>query len=238
MLREDRPVSDLLDADYTFVNARLALHYGIPSIYGSHFRRVRLTDENRHGLLGQGSFLTVTSRDSRTSPVIRGKWVLENLLGTPPPPPPPEVPALNEKAEEVRHLTMRQRIEAHSSNPACAGCHVRMDPIGFALENFDGVGRWRTTESGTAIEASAMLPDGTRFQGPVELRKALLSRPEQLAQTVTEKLLTYALGREVESSDMPAVRKILREAAPGYRWSSLISGVIESVPFQMRRSQP
>jgi hypothetical protein len=238
MLREDRPVSDLLDADYTFVNARLALHYGIPNVYGSHFRRVRLTDENRHGLLGQGSFLTVTSRDSRTSPVIRGKWVLENLLGTPPPPPPPEVPALNEKAEEVRHLTMRQRIEAHSSNPACAGCHARMDPIGFALENFDGVGRWRTTENGTAIEASAMLPDGTRFQGPVELRKALLSRPEQLAQTVTEKLLTYALGREVESSDMPAVRKILREAAPGYRWSSLISGVIESVPFQMRRSQP
>ncbi|MCZ6877194.1 MAG: DUF1592 domain-containing protein [Acidobacteria bacterium] len=239
MLREDHSVLDLLDADYTFLNERLARHYGIPNIYGSHFRRVRLADQNRHGLLGQGSFLTVTSRANRTAPVLRGKWVLENLLGTPPPPPPPEVPALNEKREEVQDLTMRQRIEAHRSNPACASCHAQMDPIGFALENFDGVGRWRTTEGGRTIDASGVLPDGTRFQGPAELRKVLLSRSEQVVQTVTEKLLTYALGREVESYDMPAVRKILREAAlSDYRWSFLIAGVIESVPFQMRRSQP
>ncbi len=239
MLREDRSVTDMLDADYTFVNQRLAEHYGIPDIYGSHFRRVTLTDENRRGLLGQGSFLLVTSRANRTAPVLRGKWVLENLLGTPPPPPPPNVPALNEKTGEIGNMTMRQRTEAHRANPVCASCHIRMDPIGFALENFDGVGRFRTTERGTAIDVSGELPDGTRFNGPVELRKALLERQEQLAQTVTEKLFTYALGREVEAYDMPAVRTILREAAPGgYRWSSLISGVIQSVPFQMRRSQP
>jgi len=238
MVREDRRLTDLLDADYTFVNQRLAEHYGIPDIFGSHFRRVTLADENRRGLLGQGSFLLVTSRNNRTAPVLRGKWVLENLLGTPPPPPPPDVPALNEKREEVQKMTMRQRTEAHRVNPACAACHVQMDPIGFALENFDGVGRWRTSEGGVAIDVSGEFPDGTRFDGPVELRKVLVGRQEQLAQTVTEKLLTYALGREVEAYDMPAVRKILREAAPGdYRWSSLISGVIESVPFQMRRSQ-
>lgn len=239
MLRENRSVTDILDADYTFVNQRLAEHYGIPDIYGSHFRRVTLIDENRRGLLGQGSFLLVTSRANRTSPVLRGKWVLENLLGTPPPPPPPEVPALNEKKGEIGNMTMRQRTEAHRANPVCASCHIRMDPIGFALENFDGVGRFRTTENGTALDVSGELPDGTRFNGPIELRKVLLGQQEQLAQTITEKLLTYALGREVEAHDMPAVRKILREAAPGgYRWLSLISGVIESVPFQMRRSQP
>jgi hypothetical protein len=239
MLREDRSVTDMLDADYTFVNQRLAEHYGIPDIYGSHFRRVTLIDENRRGLLGQGSFLLVTSRANRTAPVLRGKWVLENLMGTPPPPPPPDVPALNENRGEVGNMTMRQRTEAHRANPACASCHIQMDPIGFALENFDGVGQFRTTEGGTSIDVSGELPDGTRFDGPVELRAALLQRQDQLAQTVTEKLLTYALGREVEANDMPAVRKILREAAPGgYRWSSLITGVIGSVPFQMRRSQP
>ena len=239
MLREDRSVLELLDADYTFLNERLARHYGIPDIHGSHFRRVQLADQNRHGLLGQGSFLTVTSRANRTAPVLRGKWVLENLLGTPPPPPPPDVPALNEKREEVQDLTMRQRIEAHRSNPACASCHAQMDPIGFSLENFDGVGRWRATEGGETLDVSGVLPDGTRFQGPAELRAILLSRSEQVVQTVTEKLLTYSLGREVEFYDMPAVRKILREAAlSDYRWSSLIAGVIESVPFQMRRSQP
>ncbi|MEE8349151.1 MAG: DUF1592 domain-containing protein [Acidobacteriota bacterium] len=239
MLREDRPVADMLDADYTYVNQRLADHYGIPDVYGSHFRRVALVDENRRGLLGQGSFLLVTSRANRTAPVLRGKWVLENLLGTPPPPPPPNVPALDEKSADVGKMTMRQRTEAHRANPVCATCHVRMDPIGFALENFDGVGRFRTMESGTTIDVSGELFDGTRFNGPIELRQVLLERQEQLAQTVTEKLLTYALGREVEAYDLPAVRKILREAAPGgYRWSSLISGVIESVPFQMRRSQP
>jgi mono/diheme cytochrome c family protein len=238
MVREDRRVTDLLDADYTFVNQRLAQHYGIPNVFGSHFRRVTLRDENRRGLLGQGSFLLVTSRANRTAPVLRGKWVLENLLGTPPPPPPPDVPALEEKGGEVQKMTMRQRTEAHRANPACATCHVRMDPIGFALENFDGVGRWRTSESGATIDVSGELTDGTRFDGPIELREMLAGRQEQLAQTVAEKLMTYALGREVEAHDMPAVRKILREAAPeGYRWSSLISGVIESVPFQMRRSQ-
>ncbi len=238
MLREDRRVTDLLDADYTFVNQRLAEHYGIPNVYGSHFRRITLVDENRRGLLGQGSFLLVTSRANRTSPVLRGKWVLENLLGTPPPPPPPNVPALSEKNEDVQKMTMRQRTEAHRANPVCATCHVRMDPIGFALENFDGVGRWRTSEAGVAIDVSGEFPDGTPFDGPIELRRALVGRQEQIAQTIAEKLLTYALGREVKAHDMPAVRKILREAAPGgYRWSSLISGVIESVPFQMRRSQ-
>jgi hypothetical protein len=180
----------------------------------------------------------VTSRANRTAPVLRGKWVLENLLGTPPPPPPPDVPALNEKREDVQNMTMRQRTEAHRANPVCATCHVRMDPIGFALENFDGVGRWRTSEGGATLDVSGELTDGTRFDGPIELRKMLVDRQEQLAQTVAEKLMTYALGREVEAHDMPAVRKILREAAPdGYRWSSLIAGVIESLPFQMRRSQ-
>jgi len=239
MLREDRSVTDMLDADYTFVNQRLAEHYGIPDIYGSHFRRVTLADENRRGLLGQGSFLLVTSRANRTAPVLRGKWVLENLLGTPPPPPPPNVPALDEKSAQIGNMTMRQRTEAHRANPVCATCHLRMDPIGFALENFDGVGRFRTAESGIPLDVSGELTDGTRFTGPIELRKVLLDRQDQLAQTITEKLLTYALGREVEAYDMPAVRKILREAAPGgYRWSSLIYGVIESMPFQLRRSQP
>ncbi|MEE2822385.1 MAG: DUF1592 domain-containing protein [Acidobacteriota bacterium] len=239
MLREDRSVIDMLNADYTFVNQRLAEHYEIPDIYGSHFRRVVLTDENRRGLLGQGSFLLVTSRANRTAPVLRGKWVLEHLLGTPPPPPPPDVPALNEDRSATGNMTMRQRTEEHRSNPACASCHIRMDPIGFALENFDGVGRFRTMEGGEMIDVSGELPDGTRFNGPIALRKVLAGREQQLAQTITEKLLTYALGREVEPHDMPAVRNILREAEPrGYRWSSLISGVIQSVPFQMRRSKP
>ena len=239
MLREDRSVLDLLSADYTFLNERLARHYGIPNIYGSSFRRVTLRDENRRGLLGQGSILTVTSRVNRTSPVLRGKWVLANLLGTPPLPPPPEIPPLNEKRNEVGGLTMRQRMLEHQVNPVCANCHAGMDPIGFALENFDAIGRWRSSEGGVPIDASGTLLDGTPFEGPAGLQKVLLSRPQQFAQTVTKKLLTYALGRELEYYDAPTVRKILRESAPdGYRWSSLISGVIQSTPFQMRRSQP
>ena len=239
MLRQDRSVLDLLSADYTFLNERLARHYGIPNIYGSSFRRVTLRDENRRGLLGQGSILTVTSRVNRTSPVLRGKWVLANLLGTPPLPPPPEIPPLNEKRNEVGGLTMRQRMLEHQVNPVCANCHAGMDPIGFALENFDAIGRWRSSEGGVPIDASGSLLDGTPFEGPAGLQKVLLSRPQQFAQTVTKKLLTYALGRELEYYDAPTVRKILREAAPdGYRWSSLISGVIQSTPFQMRRSQP
>ena len=237
MLREDRSVLDLLSADYTFLNERLARHYGISDVYGSTFRRVTLRDENRKGLLGQGSILTVTSRANRTSPVLRGKWVLENLLGTPPLPPPPDIPALSERREEVGGLTMRQRMQEHQVNPACASCHAGMDPIGFALENFDAVGQWRNTEGGATIDASGTLPDGTQFEGPAGLRKVLLSRPEQFVQTATEKLFTYALGRELEYDDSPALRKILREAAPGgYRWSSLILGIIKSTPFQMRRS--
>ena len=238
MLREDRSVLDLLQADYTFLNERLARHYGIPNIFGNRFRRVTLADENRRGLLGHGSILTVTSIANRTSPVVRGKWVLENLLGTPPPEPPPNVPALKEQGEGGRTLTMREQMEQHRVNPVCASCHKLMDPIGFALENFDGVGQWRTTEAGAPIDASGVFPDGTRFQGAAELRKILLSHPEQIVHNVTEKLLTYAIGRGVEYTDAPAVRKILREAAPGnYRWSSLILGIVKSAPFQMRRSR-
>ena len=237
MLREDRSVLDLLNADYTYLNERLARHYGIPGVYGSSFRRVMLRDENRKGLLGQGSILMVTSRRNRTSPVLRGKWVLGSLLGTPPPPPPPDVPALNEKREQVGGLTMRQRMIEHQVNPVCASCHAQMDPIGFALENFDAIGKWRTTEGKAPIDASGVLVDGTRFEGPVGLRKVLLSSPQQFVQTVTEKLLTYALGRQLEYDDAPAVQKIVEEGAPSYRWSSLILGIIKSSPFQTRRSQ-
>jgi hypothetical protein len=227
-----------LNADYTFLNERLARHYGIPEVYGSTFRRVKLTDENRRGLLGQGSILMVTSRANRTSPVLRGKWVLGSLLGAPPPSPPPNVPPLNEDREQVGDLTMRQRMEEHRANPVCASCHVGMDPYGFALENFDAVGKWRTTEGSLPIDVSAVLVDGTRFEGPVGLRELLLSRPEQFFQNVTEKLLTYALGREVDSNDDPAVEKIVQEGvAGGYRWSSLILGIIKSTPFQMRRTE-
>ena len=237
-VREDRPAAELMTADYTFVNERLARHYGIPNVYGDHFRRVKVPDENRRGLLGQGSILTVTSRANRTSPVLRGKWVLDNVLGTPPPPPPPDVPALKESGADIQNLTMRQRTELHRANPVCASCHARMDPIGFALDNFNAIGQWRTADGSTPIDASGALADGTKFEGPEELLEALLVRPEQFAMTVTEKLLTYALGRDVESYDQPAIRTILREAAASeYRWSSLLTGIARSTPFQMRRSQ-
>ena len=238
IVREDRSVVDLLGADYTFLNERLARHYQIPNVYGSRFRRVTLNDEQRKGLLGQGSLLTVTSYNTRTSPVLRGMWLLENILGTPPPPPPPDVPSLKED-QDTEALTMRERMEQHRENPACAVCHRVMDPLGFALENFDAIGRWRTT-SGAAdapVDASGELPDGTRFDGPAELREILLSKREQFVETFTEKLLTYALGRGVEYSDRPAIRKIVREAAPDYRWSSLILSLVQSTPFQMRRSR-
>jgi mono/diheme cytochrome c family protein len=237
-LRTDRSVLNLLDANYTFVNERLARFYGIPNVYGSSFRRVPLNDERRRGLLGQGSILTVTSYPNRTSPTIRGKWLLENFLGTPPPPPPPNVPSLKEQTGSGNILTMRQRMEEHRKNPACAGCHFRMDPLGFALENFDGIGNWRRAEGNTPIDASGMLPDGSKFNGPAELRGILLKQPEQFVTTVTTKLLTYALGRGVEYYDAPAVRKIVRESRPDYRWSSLILGVITSVPFQMSTVSP
>jgi mono/diheme cytochrome c family protein len=240
-LREDRSVLDLLNADYTFVNERLARFYGIPNVYGAHFRRVSLDGhEERRGLLGQGSILTVTSYANRTSPTIRGKWLLTNVLGTPPPPPPPDVPSLKETPPNGKVLTMRERMEQHRSNAACAVCHAQMDPLGFALENFNGVGEWRTiSEAGSAVDASGVLPNGVKFNGPAELRKVLLSHPEQFANTVTDRLLTYAMGRGVEYYDQPAIRKITREAASNnYRWSSLILGIVNSVPFQMRMSKP
>ena len=236
IVREDRSVIDLLNANYTFLNERLARHYGIPNIYGSHFRRVTLSDDQRGGLLGQGSILTVTSYANRTSPTVRGKWVLENILGTPPPPPPPNVPSLKDTSE-AKALTMRQRMEQHRANPACAVCHTRMDPLGFALENFDALGKWRTTDVNALIDSSGTLPDGTKFHGPAELRKILLSKPDQFVTTVTEKLLTYALGRGIEYYDAPAVRKIMRESADSnYRWSSVVLGIVQSTPFQMRKS--
>jgi uncharacterized protein DUF1592/uncharacterized protein DUF1588/uncharacterized protein DUF1585/uncharacterized protein DUF1587/uncharacterized protein DUF1595 len=235
IVREDRSVVDLLDADYTFVNERLAEHYGIPNIHGSQFRRVTLSDENRRGILGQGSILAVTSYPTRTAPTLRGKWLLENILGTPPPPPPPNVPSLKDD-REANTLTMRKRMEQHRENPACASCHRLMDPLGFALENFDAIGMWRTNQGANPIDASGELPDGTKFQGPAELRQILLSKREQFVQTVSEKLLTYALGRGVEYYDMPAVRKIVHDAAPGeYKWSSIVLGIVRSAPFQMRK---
>jgi len=232
MLREDRSLLDLLRADYTFLNERLARHYGIPGIHGSQFRRVTLTNEERKGLLGQGSVLTVTSYPNRTSPTLRGKWLLENLLGSPPPPPPPNVPSLKED-KDVSLLTMRQRMERHQASPVCSSCHSRMDPLGFALENFDGLGRWRA-----GIDSSGVLPDGTKIDGPVGLRNVLLSKKDEFVTTATERLLTYALGRGVEAFDMPAIRKIVPDAGSGdYRWSSLIMGIVKSLPFQMRRAQ-
>jgi hypothetical protein len=240
IIHEDRSVIDLLDANYTFVNERLAKHYGIPNVYGSQFRRVSWPDDSpRRGLLGQGSILAVTSIATRTSPVQRGKWLLENVLGTPPNPPPANVPPLKENKSGDKQLSVRERMEAHRASPACAGCHKVLDPLGFALENFDAVGQWRTvSESGDKIDASGVLADGTKVSGVADLRAALLSRPNVFAGTMTEKLLTYALGRGLESYDMPAVRAVTREAARNnYRFSSLILGIVESTPFQMRRSQ-
>ena len=235
--REDRSIASLIDTDYTFVNQRLAEHYGIPGVYGNEFRRIAIKDANRRGLLGQASILAVTSYPNRTAPTIRGKWVLEQLLGTPPPPPPPNVPSLKDDAG-AKAMTMRQRMEQHRANPACAVCHRAMDPLGFALENFDGLGRWRDSAApGTgAIDASGVLPDGTQFDGPGGLRKILLSKRDQFVQTFTERLLTYALGRGLEQYDLPVVRKITREAsADDYRWSAIILGIINSAPFEMRR---
>jgi mono/diheme cytochrome c family protein len=234
-IRADRGVPELLTADYTFVNERLARHYGIPNIYGNHFRRIGLTDEARKGLLGKAGLLTVTSYPNRTSPVFRGKWLLENVLGAPPPPPPPDVPALQENAAGRAPRSVRERMEQHRANPTCAACHKVMDPLGFALENFDGIGRWRANEDGRPIDPSGVLADGATVDGPRSLREALLARREEFVFTVAGKLLTYAMGRGAEYYDAPAIRKIVREAAAeDYRWSSLILGITKSVPFQMR----
>lgn len=236
---EDGSVLDLLRANYTFANERLARHYGIPNVYGSHFRRVTLPANGpRAGLLGHASVLTVTSYGDRTSPVLRGKWLLETILGMSPPPPPPDVPPLKEKGTGGKVLTMRQRIAAHRENPACAGCHNLMDPIGLATENFDAIGRWRTREAGVPIDASGGLPDGSTFAGVDGLRSALLRRPELFVETFTEKLLTYAIGRGVGAYDAPAIRQIIRDGrADDYKFSTIILGITKSAPFQMRRSQ-
>ncbi len=232
IMREDRSVLELMTADYTFVNERLARHYGIPNVVGSRFRRVAVPD-HRRGLLGHGSILTVSSFPTRTSPVLRGKWVLETILGSPPPPPPPDIPALNEseRDDSGKVLTMREQMAKHRSNAVCANCHSRMDPLGLALESFDAVGAWRDE----AFDASGTLSDGTKFDGPAGLREALMRRPEVFVNTMTEKLFTYALGRGLEYYDAPAVRSTLRDAARSeYAFSALILGVVKSVPFQMR----
>ena len=239
ILRDDRSVPELLTANHTFVNERLAKHYGIPHVYGSHFRRVELDDDNRRGLLGHGSILTLTSYATRTSPVLRGKWILENLLSSPPPPPPPNVPALAETTDDGQPRSMREAMEQHRANPVCASCHKLMDPLGFALENFDAVGRWRErSESNTPIDATGLMPDGRQFDGPTGLRTVLLSAPDQFVTTVTEKLMTYALGRGVEYFDAPTIRDIVRNAErEDYRFASIVSGIVHSTPFQMRKSQ-
>jgi mono/diheme cytochrome c family protein len=242
IVHEDRNVLDLMTADYTFVNERLARHYGIPNVYGSQFRRVTLTDDARKGLLGKGAILAVTSRATRTSPVVRGKWILDNILNAPPPPPLPNVPPLPEPDESGQVLSMRARMEAHRKNPVCANCHRMFDPIGLAMENFDAVGRWRARDGGSlgvAIDASGELLDGTKVDGVVSLRRALLRQPELFVGTVVEKLMTFALGRGVAADDMPSVRAIIREASGrDYRFSNLVLGIVKSPPFTMRIKAP
>jgi len=239
VLAEDRSVLDLLNADYTFVNERLALHYGIPNVRGSRFRRVALVDQNRFGLLGKGGVLTVTSYANRTAPVLRGAWILENLMGTPPAAPPPDVEGFPENKDGEKARSVREIMETHRAKPACNSCHGIMDPLGFALENFDAIGEWRSADrwAGTPIDAAGKLIDGTAIGGPVDLRNALMRRPDQFVQTVTEKLMTYGLGRSVEYYDMPAVRQIVRDAArDNYRFSSIVMGIVKSAPFQMRKA--
>ncbi len=235
---EDRSVLDLLTANYTFVNERLALHYGIPNVRGTAFRRVTLTDENRFGLLGKGGVLTVTSYANRTAPVLRGAWILENVMGTPPAAPPPDVEGFPENKDGEKARSVREIMESHRAKPSCAGCHGIMDPLGFALENFDAIGEWRKADrwAGTPIDATDKMVDGTVIRGPVDLRRNLMRRPDQFVQTVTEKLMTYGLGRSVEYYDMPAVRQIVRDAArDNYRFSSIVMGIVKSAPFQMRK---
>ena len=237
-LRDDRGVLDLLTADYTFLNERLAKHYGIPNVYGSHFRRVTYPDARRAGILGHGSVLMVTSYANRTSPVLRGKWILENVLGSPPPSPPPNVPSFKEAEPGLPPTSVRARLEQHRQNPVCAACHARMDPLGFALVNLDAIGKWRTRDGNADVNSSGAFPTGERFSSPAEFRKALVGHREEFVETLAERLLTYAMGRGVEYYDKPAIRAILREAGPGeYRWSQLIMGIVQSAPFQMRKAE-
>jgi cytochrome c551/c552 len=239
IVRENRPVTDLLSANFTYLNQRLAEHYGIPGVYGSQFRRVSLNDASRGGLLGQGSILTVTSYPNRTSVVQRGKWVLENILGSPPPPPPPDIPALEAHSKEGKQLTMRQQMEQHRANPTCASCHSRMDPIGFSLENYDGDGKWRSKDAGNVIDVSGKMPDGTTFQGPAGLKDLILNKHrEEFIDTFTEKLLTYALGRGVEYYDRPSMRAVIRDAeTQNTTIPALIESIVKSPQFQMRRNR-
>jgi hypothetical protein len=252
VIRENRSVLDLLRADFTFVNERLAKHYDIPNVYGSRFRRIEFdktaspnravaqsaaAEQRRGGLLRQGSILLVTSYPTRTSPVIRGKWILDNILGVPPPPPPADVPALENVKTTKKNMTIRERLSEHRKNPTCAGCHRLMDPVGFALENYDAVGRWRTVDAGERIDASGTFFDGTPFRGVADLQDAILAHPEFFVTTLSEKLMTFALGRGVEHYDAPAIRKIVREAArDDYRFASIVMGVVNSMPFQNRKT--
>jgi mono/diheme cytochrome c family protein len=233
---EDKPVTTLLSADYTFLNERLARHYGVPNVYGTQFRRIAVTNEARKGLLGHASVLALTSQNNRTSPVLRGKYVLTNILGTPPPSPPAVVPPLDENPGKAK--SMRDRMEEHRKSPACSGCHKLMDPIGLALENFDGIGRWRTMDNGAIIDSAAQLADGTPIAGPAALRQAILRNPDMFARNMTEMLLSYGLGHGVEYYDMPFVRAIVKDAQrTGYKFSSLVLGIVKSAPFQTRRSE-
>jgi hypothetical protein len=237
-VRQDRSALDLFRADYTIVNERLAKHYGIPGVSGDHFRKVQYPDDTRRGLLGQGAILVQTSLANRTSPVLRGKWVMEVLMGTPPPPPPPDVPALEETAEAKngKMLTTRERMEMHRANPTCNSCHRFMDPIGLALDNFDVTGRWRERENGTPLDTRGDFYDGTPVTSPAELTRVLMKRPVPLLRTFTENLFAYALGRRAEYYDMPAIRAIVKSAEGNqYRMSSFILGVIKSDAFQMKK---
>ena len=239
MIREDRPVAELLTADYTFVNERLATYYGIPNVYGSHFRRVTIPDPQRHGLLGRGSILAVTSYNDRTSPVKRGNWLLENILGAPSPAPPPNVESLPEQDSDLQIVTMRERMAVHRKHPICASCHSRIDPLGFAFEVFDAIGRSRSIDGGQPIDTAGELPDGSKFSDVAQLRELLVSPPDRFVETVTEKMLTYALGRGIEHYDLPAIRQIVHDASSdGYRWSAIVVGIVKSVPFQMREASP
>jgi hypothetical protein len=236
IFRENRSVLDLIGADYSYLNERLARDYGVPGVIGPGFRRVSLiSNPERGGLLGQGSILLRTSHSTTTSPILRGKWILDNLLNSPPPPPPPGVPPLKEGAADGQKLTARQQIEQHRKDPACASCHARMDPYGFALENFDVIGEWRVHDEGGEIDASAELLNGARFSGPQGLRRYLLSHPEQFVEATVARLLTYALGRELDVRDQPTIRQIMRETERGgYRFSDLVAAIVNSAPFQMR----
>jgi hypothetical protein len=233
-VREDRPIQDLLRANYTFLNERLAQHYGIPGIFGSHFRRVTLTDENRFGLLGQASVLTITSYNDRTSVVRRGYWILDVLLGAPPPPPPPNVPPLKDNDPRGKPAALRERMEQHRNNAVCASCHSQMDPLGFALEHYDAVGKFRETDSGARIDSQIEYL-GATVKSPKDFREALLAQGDEFVRTVVEKMLTYALGRGLSYHDAPAVRQLVQTLrANDYRWSSLLMGIVQSAPFQMR----